>query len=108
LVGRQPSEFVDLVAHAELSTDATRRPIAHLLTALLHGIAHRHEPSTEMCAKARLLLDLADRGHRFRLAGIDFALGKRPIVVSETVDHRDRRRARTLLGPPQYGPRSEN
>ena len=51
---------------------------------------------------------LAHRGDRFGFAGVDLALGQRPVVVSGTVDDRDLRRRRVTAGSPQHSAGREN
>ncbi len=93
---------------AKLPPMTAGRPVLHLLGALLDRIAHRRDPAAQLNVVPRLFEDLTNGGHRLRLAGVDLALGQRPVVVTRTVDHRNFGGGFAVPGSPQHATRGEN
>src|SRR6185369_4003290 len=94
LTDGQPLELVDFSVRTEVAVDSACRPVPDLLDALLDRITDGSESPAKVRRVPGLLVDLAHGGNRFGFAGVNLALGQRPVVVAGTVDDRDLRRGR--------------
>ncbi len=86
-----PTQFVDFVVRDELAVGRLRCPVVHPLEFPVsgHRIGHPAEVPAEDGPKSSFFADLTDRGDDCGLPGVEFALRKRPVVVSGPVDDRD-------------------
>ncbi len=89
-----PGDLVDLVLERAGAAGHAGRPVVHLLGGrtsgrVEHGVLRRRQRHPEAHDEPGLLEGLAGRGHAGVLAGVELALGPRPVVVLRPVHEGD-------------------